>query len=116
MKNKIVILLAAYNGKAYLKEQIDSILNQEDVAVTIFISIDTSSDGTREWLESSYVGFSQIIILEDVGRFGGATKNFFRLIRDVDFTNYVAVKFPKLQINNRMSVIYKQSSKFAVNR
>ncbi len=92
-QNKIAILLAAYNGKAYLKEQIDSILNQEDVAVTIFISIDTSSDGTREWLESSYVGFSQIIILEDVGRFGGAAKNFFRLIRDVDFMNYDYIAF-----------------------
>lgn len=76
-QNKIAILLAAYNGKAYLKEQIDSILNQEDVAVTIFISIDTSSDGTREWLESSYVGFSQIIILEDVGRLEALPKISF---------------------------------------
>jgi len=93
IKPAIAILLAAYNGKAYLKEQIDSILNQEDVVVTIFISIDTSSDGTREWLESSYVRFSQIIILEDVGRFGGAAKNFFRLIRDVDFSSYSFIAF-----------------------
>jgi len=92
-KSTIAILLAAYNGKAYLKEQIDSILNQEDVAVTIFMSIDTSSDGTREWVESSYGGFSQIIILEDVGRFGGAAKNFFRLIRDVDFAPYEFIAF-----------------------
>lgn len=89
----IAILLAAYNGKAYIKEQIDSILNQEDVDVTIFISIDTSSDETREWLELSYAGYSQIIILEDVGRFGGAAKNFFRLIRDVDFTSYDFIAF-----------------------
>ena len=92
-QDRIAILLAAYNGKQYIQEQIDSILNQEDVEVTIFISIDTSTDGTREWLESFYVGCSQIIILEDVGRFGGAAKNFFRLIRDVDFTPYDFIAF-----------------------
>ena len=89
----IAILLAAYNGKTYIKEQIDSILNQGNVEVTIFISIDTSSDGTREWLEASYPDNSQIMILEDMGRFGGAAKNFFRLIRDVDFTPYDFIAF-----------------------
>lgn len=93
IKPAIAILLAAYNGKAYIKEQIDSILNQEDVAVSIFISIDVSTDGTREWLESSYVGNSKIIILDDVGRFGGAAKNFYRLIRDVDFASYSFIAF-----------------------
>jgi len=89
----IAILLAAYNGKAYIKEQIDSILNQKDVEVTIFLSIDTSRDGTREWIEASYPDNSQIMILEDMGRFGGAAKNFFRLIRDVDFTPYDFIAF-----------------------
>ncbi|NBK98958.1 MAG: glycosyltransferase [Erysipelotrichia bacterium] len=92
-KNKIAILLAAYNGKAYIKEQIDSILKQEGVAVKIFVSIDTSSDGTREWLESSYAGCSHVVLLEDAGRFGGAAKNFFRLIRDVDFSAYDFIAF-----------------------
>lgn len=93
INNKIVVLLAAYNGKAYIKEQIDSILNQEDIDVTIFISVDLSSDGTREWLESSYGEYLQIMILDDVGRFGGAAKNFYRLIRDVDFAPYDFIAF-----------------------
>lgn len=92
-QNKIAILLAAYNGKVYIKEQIDSILNQEEVEVSIFISIDTSNDGTREWLETTYVDNSHIVILEDVGRFGGAARNFFRLIRDVDFKAYDFIAF-----------------------
>lgn len=92
-KNKIAILLAAYNGKQYIQEQIDSILNQENVNVTIFVSIDPSSDGTRDFLEVTYCNNPHIIILSDVGIFGGAGRNFFRLIRDVDFAPYDYISF-----------------------
>lgn len=92
-QNKIAILLAAYNGKQYIQEQIGSILNQKDVAVTIFISIDPSTDGTRELLEATYCTNPYVAILNDVGKFGGAAKNFFRLIRDVDFTPYDFIAF-----------------------
>lgn len=93
MKNKIAILLAAYNGVSYLEEQIKSILDQIDVYVTVFISIDPSSDGTREFLETKYKNSEAVIILEDSGRFGGAAKNFFRLLRDVDVSSYDFVAF-----------------------
>ena len=92
-QNKIAILLAAYKGKQYIQDQIDSILNQEDIDVTIFISIDPSTDGTRELLETVYCNNPHVIILNDVGKFGGAAKNFFRLIRDVDFTLYDFIAF-----------------------
>ncbi len=93
MNNKIAILLAAYNGRFYIEEQIESILNQIKVNVTIFISIDPSSDGTREFLEVKYKGSEAIVILEDVGSFGGAAKNFFRLIKDVDFSPFDFIAF-----------------------
>lgn len=92
-QNKIAILLAAYNGKQYIQEQIGSILNQENVEVTIFISIDPSTDGTRELLEATYCTNPHVAILNDVGKFGGAAKNFFRLIRDVDFASYDFIAF-----------------------
>lgn len=91
--NKIAILLAAYNGKFYLEDQIESILNQMDVDVTIFVSIDPSIDGTREFLETKYKNSETVVILGDSGCFGGAAKNFFRLIRDVDFASYNFVAF-----------------------
>lgn len=40
VSQKIAVLLASYNGIKYIKEQIDSILNQKNVNVTIFISDD----------------------------------------------------------------------------
>ena len=39
---KILIILAAYNGEKYIKEQIDSILSQKDVSLEILIFDDAS--------------------------------------------------------------------------
>ena len=52
-KKKIVVLLSTYNGEKYLKEQIDSILNQKSShQIDLMIRDDGSSDGTIEILKS----------------------------------------------------------------
>ena len=48
MNEKIDVLLATYNGEKYLKEQIDSILNQTYSNIRLVISDDCSKDNTRE--------------------------------------------------------------------
>lgn len=90
---RFAVLLAAYNGSMWIKEQIDSILKQNNVSVTIFISIDISTDETGKYLEELYCVENRIVILDSVERFGGAAKNFFRLIRDVDFSEFDYVAF-----------------------
>lgn len=86
--NKVAILLASYNGRRWIKEQIDSILTQIDVEVKVFISDDISTDGTREYLNGLYSNEERIVLLKDIGKFGGAAKNFYRLFRDVNFSNF----------------------------
>lgn len=93
MHKKIAVLLASYNGVKYIKEQIDSILNQKEVDVTIFISDDLSTDGTIEYLQEIYKGLENIVYLPSGLKFGGAGKNFFRLIRDVDFSSFDFISF-----------------------
>lgn len=88
MNKKIAILLASYNGTKYIKKQIDSILNQKDVDVTIFISDDLSTDNTLEYLHNKYENNKRLLYLKNDGKFGGAAKNFYRLIRDVDFSDF----------------------------
>lgn len=88
MKENIAILLATYNGEKYLKEQIDSILNQKEVDVTIFISDDLSTDNTLEYLQDTYKNNKKLVYLESKEKFGGAARNFYRLIRDVDFADF----------------------------
>ena len=45
---QIDILMATYNGEKYLKEQIESILNQTHKNIRLIISDDCSTDQTRE--------------------------------------------------------------------
>lgn len=49
MRN-ILVLMSTYNGEKYLKEQIDSILAQKNVEVTIQVRDDGSTDGTIRML------------------------------------------------------------------
>lgn len=84
----VAVLLAAYNGKQYIQEQMDSLFNQEEVTLQLFISVDLSTDGTYEWCKRLENNNKNITVLEYGERFGGAGKNFYRLIRDVDFTEY----------------------------
>lgn len=51
MDEKIDVLLATYNGEKYLKEQIDSILNQTYKDIKVIVSDDCSTDNTRTILE-----------------------------------------------------------------
>lgn len=90
---KIAVLLAAYNGIQWIEEQLTSILGQTSVDVTIHISVDPSTDGTEAWCATFSAAHSNIVILPSAGRFGGAARNFFRLIRDVDCSTYDFIAF-----------------------
>ena len=90
---RFTVCLAAYNGMAYIVEQIESILLQKNVDVKIFISVDQSSDGTDEWVDQAAQKNSRITVLPHGERFGGAARNFFRLMREVDFSRFDYVSF-----------------------
>jgi rhamnosyltransferase len=90
---KIAVCLAAYNGMRYLPEQFNSILMQKDVAVTVYVSVDQSVDGTEAWVDADAQKDNRIVVLPHGERFGGAARNFFRLLQDVDFSNFDYVSF-----------------------
>lgn len=49
---KVAVLLSAYNGETYIREQIDSILHQErDFELDLWVRDDDSTDQTREILD-----------------------------------------------------------------
>lgn len=86
---RIAVLLATYNGEQWLLEQVNSLLAQEQVEVTVFVSDDVSSDRTLALLHE--LDSPRIVILDSIGRMGSAARNFFRLMRDVDFSGFDAV-------------------------
>ncbi|MDE6189347.1 MAG: glycosyltransferase family 2 protein [Clostridia bacterium] len=67
--NTVAVLLSTYNGEKFLKEQLDSILNQSGVAVELFIRDDGSKDSTLEMLATYVEKFNNIHLLieENVG-------------------------------------------------
>ncbi|UUT21625.1 MULTISPECIES: glycosyltransferase [Pseudomonas] len=90
---KVAVLLAAYNGMQWIEEQLHSILCQKGVDVTVYISIDSSSDGTEAWCKAYAGQHPRVVVLPDAGSFGGASRNFFRLLRDVDLNGYDFIAF-----------------------
>ena len=90
---RFAVCLAAYNGLEYISMQIESILQQKNVAVQIFISVDQSSDGTETCLEKWALSESRLTLLPFGQRFGGAGPNFYRLLRDVDLGGYDYLSF-----------------------
>lgn len=92
--NQVAVLLAAYNGENYICEQMESILAQDSVNVTIFISVDQSNDSTLKIAKQYESNYSDRVKVLPYGKkFGSAGGNFFRLLVDVDLTSFDYVAF-----------------------
>jgi rhamnosyltransferase len=90
---RFAVCLAAYNGMAFISEQIASILSQKHVDLQIFISIDQSSDGTETFLAEWSLREPRLRILDYGNRFGGAGPNFYRILREVDLHDFDYLSF-----------------------
>lgn len=88
MEEKIDVLLATYNGQKYLKEQIDSILNQTYKNIHLIISDDNSKDSTRAILEQYQKQDSRITIYLQEQNLG-YIKNFEFLLKKVESDYYM---------------------------
>ena len=85
---KVDILLATYNGEKYLREQIDSILNQTHTEFRLLISDDGSTDGTREILKEYKEKDGRIDVFFQENNLG-VVKNFEFLLEKVEAKYYM---------------------------
>ena len=85
---KIDVLMATYNGEKYLREQIDSILNQTYSNINLIISDDCSTDKTQEILKEYEQKDSRVILKLHKERFG-IIKNFEYLLNQVKSDYYM---------------------------
>lgn len=90
---RFAVCLAAYNGIAFMVEQIESILLQSNVDIQVFISVDQSTDGTEVHLTEWALSEPRLTLLPLGQKFGGAGPNFYRLLRDVDLTGFDYLSF-----------------------
>ena len=80
---KVEILLATYNGAQYLREQLESIVNQDYKDWVVRTCDDASTDGTYDILKEYQEKYpDKFIITKNERGFGSAKKNFMNLIKN----------------------------------
>lgn len=87
VKPRVLVMMATYNGERYLAEQIDSILVQEDVAVSLLVSDDGSSDGTCAMCEDYARRFENVQFRVNPQN-KGLAKNFMDMLYESNLGKY----------------------------
>lgn len=107
MNKTIDILLATYNGEKYLKEQIESILNQTYSNIRLIISDDCSTDKTKEIIKEYEEKDNRII-----GYFHeknlGYVKNFEFLLSKVENEIYMLSDQDDVWLPTKVEHTYKK--------
>lgn len=90
---RVNVLLATFNGEKWLPAQLESILRQQGVAVSVVVSDDGSTDGTLDQIVAMRTGGLNVRFIDSPLQGGTAGRNFFRLIMAVDDVafDYVAL-------------------------
>ena len=88
MQPTVEILLAAYNGERFLRQQLDSLLAQTWVAWHLTVSDDGSTDATPAILDEYAARYpDRIRRVKHEGRFGNARDHFFWLMKECRATH-----------------------------
>lgn len=88
-KKNVVVLMSTYNGEKYLRDQIDSILNQVGkFDLHILVRDDGSNDGTLQILDE-YQNKNELVWYSD-GENLGAARSFMRLLYNAPKASYYA--------------------------
>jgi rhamnosyltransferase len=90
---RFAVLLAAYEGEGNIREQLQSILDQENVIVKVIISVDPSRDGTAALVEEFANRDARVLMLPVLKTSGGAGQNFLRLLHEVDLAGFEYIAF-----------------------
>ncbi len=85
--NRILVLMSTYNGEAYLREQLDSILYQSEPA-DILVRDDGSVDLTLSILDAYAKHYPQITVIR--GENVGVVRSFFSLLERAQGYEYYA--------------------------
>lgn len=107
MDEQIDVLLATYNGEKYLKEQIESILNQSYKNIRLIISDDCSKDGTVEIIKQYQQKDDRIILYEQPNNLG-YVRNFEFLLTKVENEIYMLSDQDDVWKNDKIEKSYKK--------
>lgn len=86
--NNICVLMSTFNGELFIKEQIESLLLQKDVNLSIIIRDDGSSDKTVSIIKEFVQKNNNILLYE--GENLGPSKSFLKLLEIAPYSDYYA--------------------------
>ena len=86
---KLAILLGAYNGGRFLREQLDSLFAQTMNDFQLYIRDDGSTDDTMQIVQEYRQRYSNITLVEDGEKNLGAKRNFERLLAFAEADYYM---------------------------
>lgn len=104
---QIDVLMATYNGEKYLKEQIDSILNQTYSNIRLIVSDDCSTDGTRDLLKEYEKNNDKIKVYYQEKNLG-YVKNFEFLLKKVENEIYMMSDQDDVWLPTKIEHTYKR--------
>jgi len=84
----VAVLMSTYNGEKYLQEQIDCVLNQKDVKITLLIRDDGSKDGTLAMLQQYAEKYENVSWYQNTNL--GPAKSFLDLVVNAPEADYYA--------------------------
>lgn len=103
------VLMSTYNGEKYIREQLDSIFEQEDVNVKLFVRDDGSADRTRNILKEYAVTY-ELMDLSDGERVGPG-ESFMRLLckakEKIELQYFAFADQDDIWLKNKLSVAIK---------
>ncbi|MEG0872456.1 MAG: glycosyltransferase family 2 protein [Clostridia bacterium] len=107
MGEKIDILLATYNGEMYLKEQLDSILNQTYKNFNLIISDDASEDKTLQILKEYEKNDKRIKLFIQESNLG-LIKNFEFLLTKVESKYYMTSDQDDVWLEDKIKLSFEK--------
>ena len=110
--NKVLFLLCSYNGEKYIVQQIESILAQIDVEISILICDDKSTDNTI-FLINQLSDPRISIIINNVNS-GTSSLNFINSINDLD-DNFIA-QFDFISLSDQDDIWLNNKTIEAINQ
>lgn len=114
--NRVAVLLATYNGGAYLQEQLNSILSQlidSFYTLNIYIRDDGSTDNTLMLIQDMVSKYSNIYFMDD-GLKLGARLSFAKLLSSVEADFYFLCDQDDVWHSDKVSISLKCISYYSV--
>lgn len=115
---KVAVLMATYNGERYLREQIESVLQQKNVAVSLYVRDDNSTDTTVQIINEYVASTGKVFLLENKPGQLNVTKNFLSIVAELDLNNIDYISYcdqDDIWLDNKLDEAVKMINNKQVN-